>query len=105
MRVISRRRLREHWQLPGRRDSEAPLRTWFDVARKAEWAGFEDVKVDYGKRVDIAHGKFVFDVHGNSYRIVCLIDFRRHGVLVLWVGNHAEYDELCKNNGKKLKAL
>ena len=105
MRVISKRRLRDHWQSPGRHDSETPLRTWFDVASKAKWAGLDDVKADYGKRVDIAHGKFVFDVHGNRYRIVCLIDFRRHGVLVLWVGNHVEYDKLCKNNGRKLKAL
>jgi mRNA interferase HigB len=62
--------------------------------------------VHHGRaRVDLAHGKYVFDIGGNKYRLVCSIDFVRHGVLVLWVGTHAEYDELNKRGGERLKAL
>jgi hypothetical protein len=42
---------------------------------------------------------------GNPYRLVCVIDFVRHGVLVLWIGTHAEYDRLNGNDGAGLKAL
>ena len=59
----------------------------------------------YGAHVDLAHGKYVFDIKGNAYRLVCVIDFVRHGVLVLWVGTHREYDELNRRGGAKLKQL
>lgn len=97
--------LREFWGRPGRGDSEPALRTWFDVARKARWSSLADVKADFGGKVDLAHGKFVFDIKGNAYRLVCLIDFPRHGILVLWVGTHAEYDDLNKRGGERLRQL
>ncbi|MEA2738856.1 MAG: mRNA interferase HigB [Acetobacteraceae bacterium] len=105
MRVISRRRLKEFWETPGRADSQPALRTWFDVASKAQWTSFADVKRDYGVNVDLAHGKFVFDINSNRYRLICLIDFVRHGVLVLWIGTHSEYDQLNRRGGKGLKEL
>jgi mRNA interferase HigB len=63
------------------------------------------VKRDYGARVDLAHGRHVFDIAGNKYRVVCSIDFLRHGVLILWVGTHADYDELNRQGGRKLRRL
>lgn len=105
MRIVSRRKLREFWETPGRTDSEAALRTWFDVVSAARWTGHSDVKKDYGGNVDLAHRKYIFDIRGNRYRLVCVIDFVRHGVLVLWIGNHNEYDRLNRNDGAGLKAL
>jgi len=105
LRVISFRRLREHAELPGRGDSSVPLKAWYGTAEKATWSSFDDVKRDFGVRVDLAEGKYVFDIGGNKYRLICLIDFVRHGVLVLRVCTHAEYDELNKHGGKGLKAL
>lgn len=105
MRIISKKKLREHWVIPGREKSEQPLRTWYNVVKKAEWKSLDDVKATYCANVDLAHGRYVFDIKGNDYRVVCAIDFVRHGVLVLWVGTHAEYDELNKRNGEKLKRL
>jgi mRNA interferase HigB len=104
MRVISRKLLRNHWQRPGRRDSESPLKTWWSVVSCARWSSHDDVKAAYNN-VDIAHGRHVFDIGGNKYRLICRIDFERHGVLTLWIGTHAEYDRLCANAGKKLKEL
>lgn len=105
MRVISRRKLREFWEQPGRRNSEQPLKTWFDVATRANWRSFADVKRDFGAAADQAHGKYVFDIKGNTYRLICSIDFTRHGVLVLWIGTHGEYDALNRRDGERLKQL
>lgn len=106
MRVVSRRLLREHWEKPGREDSETPLKTWYDVVDAARWKSYRDVKAAYGANVDIAYGRYyVFDIGGNKYRLICLIDFVRHGVLTLWVGTHKEYDRLCAKDGKRLREL
>ena len=105
MRVFSRRRLKEFWETPGRSDSQIALRTWFDVVSKACWASFADLKRDYGAKVDLSHGKYVFDINGNRYRLIYSIDFLRHGVLVLWIGTHQDYDRLNQHGGKGLKEL
>lgn len=103
--VISRRLLREHWEKPGRRDSETPLKTWYDVAKAAKWTSHQSLKKAFGAKVDLAYGRYVFDIGGNKYRLICRIDFKRRGVLTLWVGTHAEYDDLCANGGVKLQQL
>ncbi len=77
--------------MPGRSDSESALRTWFDIVSAARWMSYADVKRDYGGNVDLVHGKYIFDIRGNRYRLVCVVDFVRHGFLVLWIGTHAEY--------------
>lgn len=105
MRLVSRRRLREFWESPGRQDSETPLKTWADVAKKARWASHNDVKADFGARVDFTYDKYVFDIRGNKYRLICRIDFVKHGVLTRWIGTHDEYDKLCANDGKLLRQL
>ncbi len=105
MRVISKAKLRGFWEQPRFADSEQPLKTWFNVTSKARWTSFADVKADYGVNVDLAHGKYVFDIKGNTYRLVCVIDFVQHGVLVLWVGTHLDYDRLCARDGARLKQL
>lgn len=105
MRVISKRRLREFWRMPGHEDAENALKTWFDVTSSARWRHFDDVKQDYGKRVDMAHGKTIFDIGGNKYRLICKIDYQGQGVLVLWVGTHKCYDALNANDGRGMKDL
>jgi mRNA interferase HigB len=89
----------------GREDSKTPLATWYDVASSASWTSHQSVKDAFGANVDLAYGRYVFDIGGNKYRLICSIDFKRHGVLTLWVGTHAEYDELCEKDGKKLQQL
>lgn len=91
--------------MPGRGQSEQLLKTWYSVVHKAQWRMHDEVKADFGANVDLAYGKYVFDIKGNDFRLVCVIDFARHGVLVLWIGTHREYDELNKNQGRKLKQL
>jgi mRNA interferase HigB len=97
--------LREHWEKPGRHDSETPLKTWFDVAKAANWTSHQSLKEAFGANVDLAHGRYVFDIGGNKYRLICRIDFRRRAALTLWVGTHAEYDNLCANGGVKPQQL
>lgn len=98
MRVISVRRLREFWE-SGHPEAELPMRTWYSQVETARWKNYPDVKADYGKHVDLIYGKYIFDVAGNDYRVICYIDFERHGVLIRWVGTHYEYDKLNERGG------
>ncbi len=68
MRVISRRRLREFSrkiiQTPGRL-----LIAGIDVAEKADWEKFADLKADYAT-ADLVGQYVVINIRGNKYRLI-----------------------------------
>ena len=90
MRVISKRKLREFWAIHP--DAESPLDRWYDIATGAEWKSFEDIRADFGRRVD-RYGKFlIFDIGGNKYRLIAVAHFNRGQLYVRHVLTHSEYD-------------
>jgi len=44
--------------------------------------------------------RVVFNIGGNKYRLICKYQFWVSGVClyVKWMGSHAEYTKLCKEN-------
>jgi mRNA interferase HigB len=101
--VISRKKLREFYGgRPQRRRHAEAFEDWFRLARQASWHSFQDARALFGQSdvaTDTASGKTatVFDIGGNKYRIVTLIDYVRQTVLITHVMDHREYD---KNNWK-----
>ena len=91
MRIIARKKLSDFWKKHP--DSEAPLRAWFVETRAAHWRNFAEVKQAFN-HVDRAGERLVFNIGGNKYRLVVLVDFQRHGVLVRFVGTHKQYDRI-----------
>jgi mRNA interferase HigB len=97
--VISRRKLRAFYEAVGeRRRHAAAFDAWFKLARKARWRSFQDVKALFG-HTDVARDTAsqrtatIFDIGGNKYRIITLIDYLRQTVLITHVMTHAEYDK------------
>ena len=97
MRVIAWKRLKDHWQLPGRDDSEQPLKSWYAVTKEADWAHFAQLKEQF-RSASAGGERVVFNIAGNKYRIVAFINYEFHTVYVRFVGTHAEYDKLDIGN-------
>jgi mRNA interferase HigB len=102
--VISRKRLQAFYEAkPERRRHADAFEAWFKLTRKAAWRSFQDAKALFGQ-TDVARDTesgrtaTVFDIGGNKYRIVTLIDYARQTVLVTHVLDHKEYD---KGNWKR----
>ena len=98
MNVISRKRLREFYESkPERRQHAAAFEDWFKLTRSARWQRFQDLKALFGQ-TDVAtdtqstRTATIFDIGGNKYRIITLIDYTRQTVLITHVLTHAEYD-------------
>ncbi|WP_366937073.1 type II toxin-antitoxin system HigB family toxin [uncultured Spirosoma sp.] len=49
---------------------------------------------DYSTADVITGKRFVFNIKGNSYRLVADIEFKKKLVFIVWVGTHAEYDKI-----------
>lgn len=99
MRVISVKKLRDFWERPGNAEAEVPLRAWYRTVKQADWESFADVKATYGTADQVKKSrKVVFDIGGNKFRLIAVIDYRRHKVFVRAVMDHKEYD---KGNWRK----
>lgn len=91
MRVLSKRKLREFWQIHP--EAESPLDRWYDLAEDAEWESFADVRAEFGRRVDRYEKFLIFDIGGNKYRLIVVAHFNRGHLYVRHVLTHAEYDK------------
>jgi mRNA interferase HigB len=94
MRVISKSRLVQFWEAPGRADAEGPLRAWHTHvnSRSAAWQSWGDLKASFAG-ASIVGDCIVFNIGGNKYRLVARIRYATQKVFVLKVMTHSEYDE------------
>jgi mRNA interferase HigB len=98
MRIIARRTLKEFVEgRAGHRDQPA-LKTavdaWFREVGKAAWTSTVDVKRHYATASIISADRIVFNIKGNSYRLIVAVDFEKAIVFIKWIGTHAEYDNI-----------
>lgn len=75
-------------------DAEQPLKAWHEEASAANWRGPQDVKATYGRASVLKHGRVVFDIKGNDYRLVVYIHYRSRTVFIKFVGTHEDYDDI-----------
>lgn len=97
MRIISKKRLKDHWEQPNRSDSEEPLKAWHAIVRAAEWKNFAEVKAQF-RNASAVGNRDVFNIAGNKYRLVTIINYGAQIAFVRFVGTHKEYDELDVKN-------
>lgn len=92
MRIISRKRLRDFWTLHS--DAEQPLQTWYEDTKRANWQTPNDLKSRYRNASILANNRVVFNIKGNTYRLVGAINYQRGIVSLRFLGTHHEYDQI-----------
>lgn len=93
MRIISEKALTECWAK--HRIAEGPLKAWRADVRSSTWDSPQDVKNQFGGNVDfLPDNRVVFDIKGNTFRIVARINYSLKIVYIRFVGTHSEYDKI-----------
>ena len=92
VRIISRKRLIEFWQVHP--DAEQPLRAWYAETKKANWKTPAEVKALYRNVSILPNNRVVFNIKGNTYRLVVVIEYRLEIVFIRFVGTHEAYDRI-----------
>jgi mRNA interferase HigB len=92
MRIIAVKALREYWRKHA--DAEAPLRSWYAVASRARWSSPADVKLAYRNASFIGNHRIVFNIKGNTHRLIVAVHYNRGMMFVRFVGTHAEYGKV-----------
>jgi len=75
-------------------DTEQPLKAWHDEVAKASWATPQDIKNQYASASFVGNNRVVFNIKGNSYRLIVAVAYKLGAVYIKFVGTHAEYDRI-----------
>ncbi len=91
-RIIAKRTLREFWEKNP--DSEQYLKTWFETASNAEWKSPNDVKNTFANASIMKNSRVVFNIKGNSYRLIVKFNYEKQWAFIRFIGTHADYDKI-----------
>ena len=94
MRIVSKRTLREFWELPNYSDSQGQLEAWHDEVLKADWSSPQELKAQFGNASVLQDSRVVFNIKGNDYRLIVKINYPYRLVYVRFVGTHKMYDQI-----------
>ena len=92
MRIISIKKLKDFWEKNPK--AEKQLRAWYADAKQAHWKSPDIIKQIYRNASIVGNNRVVFNIHGNSYRLVVAINYFYSIVYVRFIGTHAEYDKI-----------
>jgi mRNA interferase HigB len=92
MKIVSHKRLTDFYNIYP--NSRLPLEQWYQQTKTANWKCFADIKKDFNNVDGVGNQRYVFNIKGNDYRLVVVIQFTHGYVYIRFVGKHSEYDKI-----------
>ena len=92
MRIISKRMLSAFWTKHP--TAKEPLEVWYQEAKSSIWSTPQDIKQRFPRASFLPKDRVVFDIKGNSYRLVTYVRYPFQLVYLRFLGTHAEYDKI-----------
>lgn len=75
---------------------------WLLTLKRADWNEPSDILKTFSSADILGNhsNRVVFNIGGNNYRLICHYVFgeKQAHLFVCWIGTHAEYSKLCKDN-------
>ncbi len=94
-RIFAKSTLREFWE--SHPLSEQYLKTWYDTAMNSDWKTPNDVKLTYANASVLKDNRIVFNIKGNTFRLVAKFNFEKQWIFIRFIGTHAAYDRIDAN--------
>lgn len=94
-RIFAKSTLREFWKKYP--DSEQYLKTWYDTAMNSDWKTPADVKQTFISASILKESRVVFNIKGNSFRLVAKFNFEKQWIFIRFIGTHSAYDRIDAN--------
>jgi mRNA interferase HigB len=92
VRLLAVRTLKLFWERYP--DAEGSLRAWYQEAVKAKWQNPGQMKAQYTNASVITSKRVVFNIKGNSYRLIVDIEYKLQIIFIVWVGSHMQYERI-----------
>ena len=92
MRVIAKKTLVIFWKKY--KDSEQPLKSWYDEAINANWKAPSDIKAHYKSASFVGNNRVIFNIAGNKYRLITSVAYQFGAIYIKFIGTHRQYDSI-----------
>lgn len=92
MRVIAVSTLKKYWEVHA--DAKLPLSEWYVKVCNAHWKYLADMRNDFNSVDYVGNQRYVFNIKGNSYRLVVAVKFTPELIYIRFVGTHDEYEKI-----------
>ena len=94
-RIFAKSTLGDFWEKHP--DTEQHLKTWYNTAMSSEWNNPLEIRKTYANASVLKSSRIVFNIKGNSYRLVTKFNFEKKWIFIRFIGTHAEYDTIDAN--------
>lgn len=74
-------------------DGEA-FESRYEKVKAADWKNFSEMKHTFNSVDSVGNDRYVFNIKGNKYRLIALVIFKVRTIFILFIGTHAEYDQI-----------
>jgi mRNA interferase HigB len=92
IRIIAKKTLRLYWEKHTK--CEQHLKTWHETVRTSDWHSPNDIKRVYANASILPNNRVVFNIKGNSYRLIVKFNYDRQWAFIRFIGTPAEYDKI-----------
>lgn len=92
MRIISKNTLVNYYKR--NEQAKLPLEIWYKEAKRAKWANFAEMKQSFNSVDSVGNQHYVFNIKGNDYRLVVVVQFSISTIYIRFVGTHNEYNKI-----------
>lgn len=75
-------------------DAIPSLNDWYSKVKTADWRNHADLKKVFPSADYVNNERYVFNIGGNKYRLITLINFKIRTLYIKFIGTHAEYDKV-----------
>lgn len=70
-----------------------PITRWIAVTTAASWHSLVDIRKHFPSASYVQPAYYVFNIHGNDFRLITDIDFTAQTVTILNAMTHERYDD------------
>ena len=95
MHVISYKPIREF--IDDHPDARIKLKRWYKWMKKGKFNDYNEIKRKFPSVDYIGNDRYVFNICGNKYRLVALINYCKQKAFVRFIGTHSEYEKINCN--------
>ena len=74
--------------------AEQPLLSWYEETNAAEWTNPNELKAQFRNASVLTDKRLVFNIQGNTYRLIVDIEYWLKIVFIVWFGTHKQYDKI-----------
>ena len=92
MRIITYKSIDQYTALQP--DAKVALDEWYIKTEQSQWLCFADIRQTFNSVDTVGNKRYVFNIKGNTYRLIALILFAPKIVYIRFIGTHTDYDKI-----------